>query len=710
MEENILLMFLSPIQVDEEGKVRETEYKNIEGETTKTTNESAVRYLLQNSIGLSKIFILVSGGVQKNITYKDKNKEISSYLEDNRQITHFEFFKKRMKNFLDAENCITDETIYFYDENNSGEENLKSVAKVAELIKKYSAGKKIILHADLTGGMRHINMMMLDIIRLLEYSDIEIGRLLYSNFTTRRVEEVKNIYDLFQLISGVEEFINFGSVNALKKYYDTAAEFEISDQLKNLLEAMKNFADAINLCRYGKFTDAIKQLHDAINDFDTNSKDVQDILMARLIEKIREKYSKLIATRGEDDLKILSWCIENGYLQQTLTLYTERVPEYIYKNFVVLRKNDAETVEKILEEDNRNFGFYVLNNYKEDDENFKNARADFETEVDKLNVKYFSTLKKILQSQNFSCDEVTAKLFEGKTLPRGVKFPNKKTLQQIFESLDAINKNPKIFKTLDAQELFPLKKIIDAIKTKLEEFEHGKQRGKEILKFLQNRAKLKDYFPAYECDTKIFRLEYMLNQKIFRLKMDNEKFFGVMEKYFLFKDERNHSNHARQDETGEFETAKKLQDEMKRGLKEIETIEVIELAEIEEPEEFPPVEKIFLNHTNHSSENWSAEQKAAAEKFGRIVDFPFPEISPNFGTSEIQKVVSENLKKILKLSPTVVLCQGEFCYTFDMIERLKKHKIKVVAATSERVVEEIIEKDGTTKRRSEFKFVRFRSY
>ena len=42
--------------------------------------------------------------------------------------------------------------------------------------------------------MRHINMMMLDIIRLLEYSGIEIGKIIYSNYNQQKrvgtVEEV----------------------------------------------------------------------------------------------------------------------------------------------------------------------------------------------------------------------------------------------------------------------------------------------------------------------------------------------------------------------------------------------------------------------------------------------------------------------------------------------------------------------------------------
>ncbi len=109
-------------------------------------------------------------------------------------------------------------------------------------------------------------------------------------------------------------------------------------------------------------------------------------------------------------------------------------------------------------------------------------------------------------------------------------------------------------------------------------------------------------------------------------------------------------------------------------------------------------EKIFINHTNHASINWSAEQIAAAESYGKIIDLPFPEVPPNFTTEEVKQLALENLQEILKLSPTVVLCHGEFSYTVSMVEELKKIEIPVMAATSERIVSEITDSDGLTKK------------
>ena len=122
------------------------------------------------------------------------------------------------------------------------------------------------------------------------------------------------------------------------------------------------------------------------------------------------------------------------------------------------------------------------------------------------------------------------------------------------------------------------------------------------------------------------------------------------------------------------------------------------------------MKKIFVNHTNHPSTRWSNEQTDAAKIFGEIVDVPFPNVEAEADTEEIRKLVRANAEKILELEPAAVLCQGEFNYTFAMVERLKNFGVTVVAATSERVAHSEILPDGSTRQVSTFNFVQFREY
>ncbi len=120
--------------------------------------------------------------------------------------------------------------------------------------------------------------------------------------------------------------------------------------------------------------------------------------------------------------------------------------------------------------------------------------------------------------------------------------------------------------------------------------------------------------------------------------------------------------------------------------------------------------KIFINHTNHSSKNWSGEQLSAAQNYGEIKDFSFPNVPPEMTTQEVDELVAANVEKIVGMSPTAVLCQGEFTYTFKMVAELKRRNILAVAACTERVSSQTLNEDGSVKIVSLFRFVQFRPY
>jgi hypothetical protein len=120
--------------------------------------------------------------------------------------------------------------------------------------------------------------------------------------------------------------------------------------------------------------------------------------------------------------------------------------------------------------------------------------------------------------------------------------------------------------------------------------------------------------------------------------------------------------------------------------------------------------KVFINHTHHNSQNWSPAQLQAAEDYGTVVDIPSPDIEASWDEQQVVALAEEYAEKIVALHPAGVLCQGEFTYTYAVVQRLQKAGIPVMAACSKRQVEEITDKEGNTKRMSLFQFIRFRRY
>ena len=126
---------------------------------------------------------------------------------------------------------------------------------------------------------------------------------------------------------------------------------------------------------------------------------------------------------------------------------------------------------------------------------------------------------------------------------------------------------------------------------------------------------------------------------------------------------------------------------------------------------------MFLNVSNHPSENWSVEQREAAlrlvaENGGieRIEDYPFPQVKASMTEAQIEVLSEQIVGDIISRKPTVVMCQGEYTLTYQLVKWLQKKGIKVVAACSERQTVETILEDGSTKREAVFTFVQFREY
>lgn len=564
MDKNILLLFLSDVKtkkVDGKVVVSETRYENVAGEEkTQTTNESALRYLLKD-FPVEKIFIFAS----KTVRGVDKNKTRLSL--DGKVWTHEKFSLERFKKFLPGDDCYF---VFDYNEDSSDEENLKSVAEMANVIQSYVGDEQgVRLHVDLTGGMRHVNMMMLELTRLLEYSGLTVEKILYSNrdykTETGRVEEVQNIYDLFQLMAGVEEFVNFGSVNALERYYE-GKRANLSVALSQLLVAMRNFADAIKLCHYGQFNAAIKNLHDAVKDFEPTD-DVEDVLMATFISLIRKDYADLIFPREKDDLRVIRWCLDNDYLQQALILYTERIPEYLgEKGVIVLDAQKAEDLRRRAAKDRLQPFFYLFSQIKQQGNKLDEGKKIFCKSVK-------NDAWPAIQAKEFNFDVWLAGL-NRKLEPLNLFCPDDSDFRKQLETLAAIFKEPKFLLDLSSPELEPVRKILDALDDELKAKKWGGERVKILAKFFNN-ALADEYVPDYFTGSgfmkypKALKIHELLNEKVFAVSISKEKFLSIVDKYFRIKDERNHSAHARED-YGEFKTVDKLRAFMHRALDELE--------------------------------------------------------------------------------------------------------------------------------------------
>ncbi len=121
---------------------------------------------------------------------------------------------------------------------------------------------------------------------------------------------------------------------------------------------------------------------------------------------------------------------------------------------------------------------------------------------------------------------------------------------------------------------------------------------------------------------------------------------------------------------------------------------------------------MLINISNHPSNQWSEKQfKSAIKKFKSVYDLAFPHISPNANSNQVKIKARKYYEIILKLlksskdKSNAVHLMGELTFVFHLTQMLKKKNIKVIASTTDRIVEE-----NNGKKIVIFNFVRFREY
>ena len=580
MSKNILLLFLSDVKISN-GVASIAHYKDI-GET-KTTNESAVRYLSKiKGMPPNKIFYFASKKVQSTI---------KNFQEGGKTFTHVEYFENRIASDVDG-NIKNVMQPCDFDENADIFQTMEVVIKMASMIQEYIGtlpkNTEVNLHVDMTGGMRHASLMMLVITRLIQYSGIKIGYILYSNFARDReeqfVEESNEIYNLFDLIAGAEEFVRFGSVDAIKSYF---ANRDIPNVLQNLLDAMNKFAEAIKISRRMEFQKALEGLQSAYKKFSADEKifskckDIQSLdynLMQQLEVRIAKEYSTLLTCKADDYISIIGWCLEHGYIQQALVLYTESFPYMMIAKHKILSLNpnyDKELADYTAKDGmKREKEFLLINDFdpkKYPDGSNYNNKPIFDAYDD-----FIRRLQSAIQSIRLNNFKMTT--FEKNNSSThwvgifNIIQSDYKIYFQLLEELQTLKSNPDLTKDIKTvAEKFPtLYSFWDLIPKNIFKV-HVNQRADKIFEALCN---------AETSDLRIktnntLIIHHMIRHGILTLNIDEEKFLPIIDRYFIVKSERNDSVHATRrpkeligDANSEISYATLLKKYMKDGLNE----------------------------------------------------------------------------------------------------------------------------------------------
>ena len=117
----------------------------------------------------------------------------------------------------------------------------------------------------------------------------------------------------------------------------------------------------------------------------------------------------------------------------------------------------------------------------------------------------------------------------------------------------------------------------------------------------------------------------------------------------------------------------------------------------------------LINHTLTSEQEEDARKNLNVDKFINITDARWSDIDPSEkSVIEFVEAYKDKLKKQAK-SGDVLLVQGDFGATYNMIRFAKNMGLIAVYATTNRIASEQVE-NGKAVIKREFKHARFREY
>lgn len=219
---------------------------------------------------------------------------------------------------------------------------------IQEISNKISTDDEVYI--DTTGGFRNSSYLLMGAVRVLEYSDIKVKKAVYSNYQKERIEDITDLYRMFDLINATNTFTSVGNSYELEEYFKDTDNATV----KSTIEAMNKFSDEITLCRTSKLNDVIKELNNCLEELSGVQSDSKDIILFKsLSEAIRSKFNIHGERISYPD--VVEWCVHNRLIQQAVTIYVEKMPEYFYnkKLYTV-----SDSIKKQVENKKSTFDYY----------------------------------------------------------------------------------------------------------------------------------------------------------------------------------------------------------------------------------------------------------------------------------------------------------------------------------------------------------------
>lgn len=287
------------------------------------TNESILKCFsslteVKSNGGINKIIALVSDSVVNNHV---------NYFGD--EITAFEYYRR-----CAAKLNIFDIVKIPIEDKNKKQRSINFILN--DICENISSNDTVYI--DGAGGLRTINNVIQLLTKILKYTGIKNPYTLYADVQNRPncfISDTKNFDNMTDLADAFNEFMTSGKSDQLKCCINKTA----NPNVQELVNMMCEFSDKIRLGNIDDIETTVSKLSDAATKVETenDASCMESVIIKRFIPIIREKFI------GENDktdyCRLVNWCLENSLVQQAVTIFTEKIPVYLFDRNILSLNN-----------------------------------------------------------------------------------------------------------------------------------------------------------------------------------------------------------------------------------------------------------------------------------------------------------------------------------------------------------------------------------
>ena len=232
------------------------------------------------------------------------------------------------------------------------------------------------------GGLRDVVLSLNAIISLMDGEGIRPGKICGTNTSNHTIEDQRASFDIFRFVSGMQDFLNVGSVETLQNYYKESVYLYSSDKEdaeefnKKLLDAMNKVSIGV---QYSNPESYISGLDDLKKVLDTDVDDkFEKTSLGIFKDTIKKDFGVLLDPEKRTEVDMVERCINKKQYQQALTFLESAFPEFYRKNNIISFSSDPGiNIEKF----NNFFKKHI--HLKDRDNSPNKIIEDFFTELEK---------------------------------------------------------------------------------------------------------------------------------------------------------------------------------------------------------------------------------------------------------------------------------------------------------------------------------------